>query len=81
MDKSQAKQVDRIAEPIRSLLHAKGISVNALASSSGIPYATLWRRLRSPDDLTVGDLLRIADELAVSPDALLPETFHAAEVA
>lgn len=67
-----------VPEPIKSLLSEKRFSINSLADATGIPYTTLRRRLREPNGLTMGDLLRIAAALEVSPAALIPAALVAA---
>lgn len=42
-----------------------------LADATGIPYATLWRRIDDPDKLTVEQLRSIIDVIGVDPAAVL----------
>lgn len=42
-----------------------------LAEVSGIPYATLWRRLNNPDDFTLGEIRQLLRVIPVTPVALL----------
>lgn len=51
---------------------AKGISMNALADQTGIPYATLRRSLKGARALNLLELRAIAAALEVSPSQLLP---------
>lgn len=63
---------DRIAEPFAVLMQAGGFSLNGLASTAGIPYSTLRRKLVSdPRSLTMRELLGIAEALKVSPETLV----------
>lgn len=80
MDKS-TDPLSGVAEPYRSLLAEAGQSINSLADTSAIPYSTLRRKLRDPEALTMGDVLRIADVLGVNPATLLPTRAAAVAVA
>lgn len=42
-----------------------------LSDATGIPYATLWRRIGNPDDLTIGQLRSITSIINVDPAAVL----------
>ena len=44
---------------------------HASAAALGVPYVTLWRRMRYPEDFTLGELQTIANVLNVSLPALL----------
>ena len=48
-----------------------GRDSRAAAAALGIPYITLWRRLKAPEDFTLGELQSIANTLNVSLPALL----------
>ena len=42
-----------------------------LAEVTGIPYATLWRRLNSPEEFTLGEIRQLVRVIPVNPAALL----------
>ena len=44
---------------------------HAAAAALGVPYVTLWRRMKYPEDFTLGELQSIANTLNVSLPALL----------
>ena len=44
---------------------------HAAAAALGVPYITLWRRLKAHEDFTLGELKSIANTLNVSLPALL----------
>lgn len=54
---------------------AKGISMNALADQTGIPYATLRRSLKGDRALNLLELRKIATVIGVQPSQLLPAEF------
>ena len=43
----------------------------ALADASGIPYQTLLRRLKHPEDFTMGELKKLVKVVPLHPFALL----------
>lgn len=53
----------------------KGVSMNALADATGIPYATLRRSLKGSRALNLLELRKIASTLGVPPSQLLPAEF------
>lgn len=59
----------------RAVLHGQvdaGLTQKkALAEASGIPYATLWKRLDDPDNMTVAELRKIIGTIPIDPDAVL----------
>ena len=42
-----------------------------LAEASGIPYSTLWKRLESPEDLSLAQFRQLLSVLPIPPEALL----------
>lgn len=42
-----------------------------LAEASGIPYSTLWKRLESPEDMSLAELKKLLAVLPIPADALL----------
>ena len=42
-----------------------------LAEASGIPYSTLWKRLNTPDDMSLAELRKLLAVLPIPADALL----------
>ncbi|OSM43500.1 helix-turn-helix domain-containing protein [Nesterenkonia sp. PF2B19] len=65
MDKRAA-----LGQHIRDLMDNAGHSENSLAETTGIPRVTLRRRLDAPENLSVGEIARIAAALHVEPSAL-----------
>lgn len=68
-------------EAVTDALGSAGMSINALADATGIPFSTLRRKVRDQADFTLGDLLLIAEALDTTPAALLPESFTESRVA
>lgn len=60
---------------IEATREAKGISMNALADATGIPYPTLRRSLKGGRALNLLELRAIASALEVPPSQLLPAEF------
>jgi lambda repressor-like predicted transcriptional regulator len=57
---------------ISKTLNDKGISMNALADQTGIPYSSIRRSLKSDRPLNLIEIRKIAAALNVQPSALLP---------
>lgn len=49
-----------------------GVSVRDLADTTGIPYTTLWRKLRGRAVFTVEDVAVLATALGVDATTLVP---------
>jgi lambda repressor-like predicted transcriptional regulator len=64
---------------INATREAKGISMNALADATGIPYPTLRRSLKGGRALNLLELRAIAATLEVQPSQLLPADLTAAQ--
>lgn len=64
---------------IEAAREAKGISMNALADATGIPYPTLRRSLKGGRALNLVELRKIAATLEVQPSQLLPADLTAAQ--
>jgi len=60
-------------------MERQGASINGLATVTGIPFSTLRRKLAAQADFTLSDVVEIAEALGVSPAALVPAAFRAAE--
>lgn len=63
-----------IEDELNALAEQAGLSQNALAARAGIPLSTFRRRLKRPEDFTLGEVLSLAEALGVTPDALLATT-------
>lgn len=61
-----------VAERIEKAREARSVSLNALAIGSGIPFATLHRKLNHTHAFTGGELYSIALVLKLSTRDLLP---------
>lgn len=66
---------------IEAAREEKGISMNALADQTGIPYATLRRSLKGSRSLNLIELRTIASTLGVTPSQLLPADLTQSAVA
>ena len=66
---------------ITNAMNGKGVSMNALADQTGIPYPTIRRSLKAGRSLTLEELRKIAAALDTTPSALLPEARHGAKAA
>ena len=47
------------------------VKTTALAEAAGIPYSTLWKRLDSPDNMTISELRKIVEVIPLDPEAVL----------
>ena len=68
------RQRDAVVRAIDGYIAAgkrNGRDSRAAAAALGVPYITLWRRLKAPEDFTLGELQSIANTLNVSLPALL----------
>lgn len=52
-----------------------GWSINGLAEASGIAYSTLRRKLSDPEQLTMRELLKIAEAQGRTPEAVLSAAY------
>jgi transcriptional regulator with XRE-family HTH domain len=63
-----------LAQSITEARESAGISLNALSGMSGIPYATLHRKIhQAPSQLSIRDINAIAKSLNVTASDLFPE--------
>lgn len=69
---------DTIAANVRAEMARRGISTLELSQLTGIARSTLARRLTGRYDLTVGELLTIADAVGVPLSTLIPDLTNAA---
>ena len=68
------RQRDAVVSAIDGYIAAgkrNGRDRHAAAAALGVPYVTLWRRMKYPEDFTLGELQSIANVLNVSLPALL----------
>ena len=68
------RQRDAVVRAIDSYIAAgkrNGRDRHAAAATLGVAYVTLWRRMKYPEDFTLGELQTIANVLNVSLPALL----------
>jgi transcriptional regulator with XRE-family HTH domain len=70
-----------IARRVAKALLDSDKSKTQLARVTGIPYATLDRKLRGVTDFSVVELLRVADALGITPASLVPPLFVLERVA
>lgn len=42
-----------------------------LSEAAGIPYATLWKRLDNPDNMTISELRKLVGTISIDPEAVL----------
>lgn len=61
-----------VAGAISSATLAKGISLNELSKRSGIPYSTLYRKVKGKADFTLEELAEIGTALGVDWRDFLP---------
>ena len=57
---------------IREVRTSKGLSIEALANSSGMDYSQLARMETGQVNFTISYLFRVAEALGVTPKYLLP---------
>lgn len=60
---------DAVAASISTAIKQRGMSVKAASDASGIPYATLRRKLSGATSFRVSELLQIAEALDVKSPA------------
>lgn len=70
-----------ITARVRQAIRASGRTKRWVSEESGIPYATLNRKLAGKTDFTFRELFALADVLKVSPADLLPSAFGLAVLA
>lgn len=70
-----SKSFDKaLTQSIREARESAGISLNALSGKSGIPYATLYRKVEQDSgSLTARDVHAIAKVLNISARDLFPK--------
>lgn len=68
----------RIARAVSQAIQAADLSVNAVATRSGIPQSTLDRKLKGVGTLDVAELGLIADALGLTIAALISPAEDAA---
>lgn len=64
---------DLVATNIRTAITSAGISIRAVSIQSGVPYATLDRKLRGVTSFSIFEVWRIAKVLNVRPSSLVPD--------
>lgn len=47
------------------------MDVKSLSGASGIPYQILLRRLKNPDDLTLGETRKLCESIRLNPIVLM----------
>ena len=47
------------------------VKKSELCEATGIPYATLWKRLHEPDGMTVAELRKLIAAVRIEPQAVL----------
>jgi len=55
---------------IRKYLSMRGATVEDLATSARVGETTMYRRMRAPDSLTIGELRAIVHKLQIPADEL-----------
>ncbi|TXK17188.1 helix-turn-helix domain-containing protein [Homoserinibacter sp. GY 40078] len=65
-----------IAQLVIALLGETGLTRRALATSSGITYSTLLRKLDGQGEFSVQELYLIAKVFGIPPSELLPRAFQ-----
>ena len=76
MDKRQFDQI--LVTLINQARKDKGISLNALAVSAGIPYSTLYRKVeKGSGSLLANEVHSIADALNINDRQIWPSTVTA----
>ncbi|MDI3331446.1 MAG: hypothetical protein QJR09_12065 [Micrococcus sp.] len=60
------------AARVREAIEAGGESINSVSEKSGIPYATLWRKVNARGPFTVTELGHVSEALKVRVVDLLP---------
>lgn len=60
----------RLAEILRDAMAAQGKTILGLATATGIPYATLHRRIHGKAPFTTNELAAVAAELNTTASAL-----------
>lgn len=67
-----------ITARVRQAIRASGRTKRWVSEESGIPYATLNRKLAGKTDFTFRELFALADVLKVSPASFMPRAFRLA---
>ena len=69
------------ADRVAAALTRKGWSIKRAADESGIPYTSLYSKVKGSRDFTVPEIGVLADALEVHPTILLPATWVPAPLA
>ena len=64
-----------IAVSVRDCLADASRSQKSLADETGIPYATLTRKLQGKSEFSLSELVVISEALGVAPYLLMPPVF------
>lgn len=64
----RVKAMDSIAKIVRMYLAADEMTVKECGGKAGIYFTTLYRRLKRPDDLTIGELIALKKTLGIPED-------------
>lgn len=62
----------RSAPLVQQAMDTARVSINSLADQTGIPYSTLRRKITGHSDLTLAEVLVIAEALGLHPADLIP---------
>lgn len=73
MDTPSKSRNTVIAQVVHGSLRSAGLSVQAIADTSGIPLTTLKRRFAGATPFTLTELGSLADLAGTTPSALLAE--------
>ncbi|MDR2257026.1 MAG: helix-turn-helix domain-containing protein [Arthrobacter sp.] len=63
------------AQAVQQAIEDSGMTKLAVSEASGIPYATLNRKLAAKADFGFRDLMTLAETLGVHPSAFIPPMF------
>ncbi|MBR3973254.1 MAG: hypothetical protein IKJ99_04825 [Oscillospiraceae bacterium] len=64
-------QEDFIKAICKAQVDANLMQKKQLAEASGIPYSTLWKRLKKPDDMSLKELKQLLTVIPIPADDLL----------
>ena len=73
---SNLSVAEQVAEKVSLAIFNAGKNKSQIAKDTGIPYATLHRKLKGRGELTFSELMLISTAIGVRPSQFMPEHFQ-----
>lgn len=78
MSNSPREVAEQCAAAVQSAISASGKTKLSISEHTGIPYATLNRKLAGKSEFTFAELFLLAEDLGVNPATFTPSPFREA---